>query len=287
MSAENPRGKGSAESSTDADNKDFSCSYCGDEYGSQPALNSHLGHKHADETRVTVACDYCGEEKTVIPSIAEQQENHFCGNECKGKYRSKSDEWCGENHHRYNRVSVECSYCGANMERMPCRIKDYENMYCNNECRTKHLRESGMREGKNNPVYNSVSLECVQCGDDFTVPVSIAEQGRKCCSKECGYEYKSETYRGENNWNYKGYAKATYGDRWQEVRNEVRKRDDYECQDCGVKENALDRELDVHHIIPLRTFDTPEQANKLDNLLSLCQSCHSKWEGLYLQPDSR
>jgi 5-methylcytosine-specific restriction endonuclease McrA len=50
----------------------------------------------------------------------------------------------------------------------------------------------------------------------------------------------------------------------------------------------------VHHIRPLRVFkeeyDEPEWyelANDLDNLVSLCASCHHKWEGIPLRPDKR
>jgi predicted HNH restriction endonuclease len=43
----------------------------------------------------------------------------------------------------------------------------------------------------------------------------------------------------------------------------------------------------VHHITPIRDFDTPEEANTLDNLITLCEPCHAQWEGLYLRPDNR
>jgi predicted HNH restriction endonuclease len=37
--------------------------------------------------------------------------------------------------------------------------------------------------------------------------------------------------------------------------------------------------LDVHHIIPFRKFgiDRYREANKISNLISLCNSCHSKF----------
>jgi predicted HNH restriction endonuclease len=36
--------------------------------------------------------------------------------------------------------------------------------------------------------------------------------------------------------------------------------------------------LPVHHIKPFREFDHPEEANKPENLIGLCQSCHMKRE---------
>jgi predicted HNH restriction endonuclease len=55
------------------------------------------------------------------------------------------------------------------------------------------------------------------------------------------------------------------------VRRKVRSRDEV-CQKCGS--DGSDRLLDVHHIDPIRTFEKPEEANTMDNLILLCRSCH-------------
>ncbi|MBE7433655.1 MAG: DEAD/DEAH box helicase [Anaerolineales bacterium] len=72
-----------------------------------------------------------------------------------------------------------------------------------------------------------------------------------------------------------------YGPDWQKVRLSVRKRDQFKCQVCGAAET--NREHDVHHKIPFRAFIQDgkvnhEQANRLENLTTLCQSCHRKVE---------
>jgi DEAD/DEAH box helicase domain-containing protein len=36
--------------------------------------------------------------------------------------------------------------------------------------------------------------------------------------------------------------------------------------------------LHVHHITPLREFSNAEAANNMDNLISLCPTCHMKME---------
>ena len=38
------------------------------------------------------------------------------------------------------------------------------------------------------------------------------------------------------------------------------------------------REPDVHHIEPIESFDTFEQANDESNLVMLCRDCHAKVE---------
>jgi DEAD/DEAH box helicase domain-containing protein len=81
-----------------------------------------------------------------------------------------------------------------------------------------------------------------------------------------------------------------YGPEWPTQRDAVRARDGYRCQACGVPEPA-GRQHDVHHKIPFRAFLAdpalraglpPEEArlaaNRLENLVTLCPTCHSRAE---------
>lgn len=64
-------------------------------------------------------------------------------------------------------------------------------------------------------------------------------------------------------------AKTGYGGGWNRVlKNKIRKRDNYSCQECGYTEKELGRKLDIHHI------DYDKKNNSEDNLISLCKSCH-------------
>lgn len=67
-----------------------------------------------------------------------------------------------------------------------------------------------------------------------------------------------------------------YGPNWQTIREAVRKRDQFQCQVCGAKES--NRQHDVHHKIPFRAFTSKDEANRLENLTTLCQTCHHKVE---------
>ncbi|HJR82004.1 MAG TPA: DEAD/DEAH box helicase [Anaerolineales bacterium] len=73
-----------------------------------------------------------------------------------------------------------------------------------------------------------------------------------------------------------------YGPEWPRIRDRVRGRDKYTCQVCGALETT--RQHDVHHKTPFRAFRTPDgspdpsQANRLENLTTLCPSCHHKAE---------
>jgi DEAD/DEAH box helicase domain-containing protein len=67
-----------------------------------------------------------------------------------------------------------------------------------------------------------------------------------------------------------------YGPYWNMRREKVRARDGYRCQNCGAPENG--RAHDVHHKTPFRSFSSAEQANQLDNLITLCPNCHRRAE---------
>ncbi len=92
-----------------------------------------------------------------------------------------------------------------------------------------------------------------------------------------------------------------YGPDWARIRLAVRTRDGFCCQVCGTPESALTsaggREHEVHHKIPFRDFmkrsaaspdvamqsqetlrSARDQANRLDNLTTLCASCHRNVE---------
>jgi DEAD/DEAH box helicase domain-containing protein len=74
-----------------------------------------------------------------------------------------------------------------------------------------------------------------------------------------------------------------YGPNWAAQRNAARARDGRRCRQCGAAETT--REHDVHHILPFRSFGyipkVNEQyrlANGLENLLTLCRTCHARVE---------
>jgi DEAD/DEAH box helicase domain-containing protein len=68
----------------------------------------------------------------------------------------------------------------------------------------------------------------------------------------------------------------SYGSDWPRLRKIVLQRDSYTCQGCGAQER--ERPHHVHHKIPLRSFTSLIQANALENLVTLCPSCHHRAE---------
>ncbi|MBN2549621.1 MAG: DEAD/DEAH box helicase [Anaerolineales bacterium] len=67
-----------------------------------------------------------------------------------------------------------------------------------------------------------------------------------------------------------------YGPNWAAQRERARQRDGCRCQVCSAVEQS--RSHDVHHKIPFRSFTSSEQANLLENLVTLCHACHQQVE---------
>jgi DEAD/DEAH box helicase domain-containing protein len=79
--------------------------------------------------------------------------------------------------------------------------------------------------------------------------------------------------RNENLWtNDPNY----YGPNWAKQKELARVRDGFRCQMCNGVEQ--ERAHDVHHKKPFRTFSSYLEANHINNLITLCSTCHRKVE---------
>lgn len=84
---------------------------------------------------------------------------------------------------------------------------------------------------------------------------------------------KKKQYRGAKASNWQGgKSLEEYGPEWtKELREFIRMRDNYQCQDCDLLQSQLEgfhRKLLIHHI------DTDKHHCSPENLITLCISCH-------------
>lgn len=116
---------------------------------------------------------------------------------------------------------------------------------------------SKSKKGKPNP---KVSASLKKLYRDGKIEIS----GCAKLSKESNFS------DGENNPNFKGWkSREPYGKAWSpKLKNKIRSRDNFTCQECGFAEKQLGYSLSVHHI------DYNKQNNHPSNLISLCMSCH-------------
>ena len=90
-------------------------------------------------------------------------------------------------------------------------------------------------------------------------------------------EQTIEALRLSGAWNS---SPNDYGSGWNRLREAVRARDGYRCQVCGRPETdpssplGTGRQHDVHHRLPFKTFASAQEANRMENLVTLCPSCH-------------
>jgi len=104
----------------------------------------------------------------------------------------------------------------------------------------------------------------------------VTQSWNKYCSYSCSNkERMSRVYQS-------GPDNPSWTDGWYSIgkrnKRKARERDKYMCRKCQkiVKGKAAH----VHHMIPERCFDDPNEAHDLNNLVTLCDSCHLKieWE---------
>jgi len=101
--------------------------------------------------------------------------------------------------------------------------------------------------------------------------------------QEHGIETRSVgSQPGELHHRWQGGYDPYYGDNWHRQRRRALNRDGNKCQSCEIGSEKHRKKhgagLDVHHIVPLREFDAPERANRLENLITLCRNCHNRLE---------
>ena len=246
MSAESAP-EGEADGSIDADGKEVSrpvCEHCGNDFYDDAGLRHHICTQHPE------VCD------------------HSCPS-CDRVFLTKRAMRC---HHSQSHgeslrgVVFECHVCGVTDTKEPHHYNEDSPNYCSHDCMSEHLSEK-------------VVVQCEVCGEtEERSPSAVKEENY--CSQSCYYEDNT----GENNPNYKWGKNREYGETWWRQRRKARKRDDLECQICGRGESEIGRKPDVHHIIPIRKFDDPDDANELDNLICLCPEHHLEWEGIPLRP---
>jgi 5-methylcytosine-specific restriction endonuclease McrA len=151
----------------------------------------------------------------------------------------------------------ECEVCGTTFEYY--ESNDKCGKFCSREC----YQDDG-----------EMTVSCDWCGGDITRQVNrLTRSSHHFCSKECRGSWLSRNITGEDHPQWNGGNSGSYGAAWRQVRRAVLERDGGRCCSCGTKED-----LEVHHEIPLSTFDNPERANQMTNLVTLCSSCHSEVE---------
>lgn len=186
---------------------------------------------------------------------------------------------------------VNCGICKKEFYAKPSHIAKGRCKYCSKSCFDIWQRNN-KKLGDKSQRWNSIQRICKLCGKEFfKCPAKIALGRGIYCSRECynkgmvglnkGRKLSIETrlkISGENHYNWKGgrsliNRKRLKNAEWDTIKKEVFKRDGRICQKC--KKFCKWMDISCHHIKPWRI----SKNDNLDNLITLCRSCHAKEDG--------
>jgi len=277
---ENACGKASS-ANEPSDNQSTECPTCGrEDFKSVGGMRIHHHAKHGEKLSQVLECEQCGCEYERPPS--QSKNSRFCSYDC--KYERMETEHSGSNNPNYNggSVTVSCEYCDSDYTTDPHNVEN--TRFCSRDCLSSYRSENIV--GEKAPGWNGglVKTECGCCGERIErKPNEVQKYENVFCSQKCRASVHAERFSGEDhpNWNPNSVGGGFYSTtKWKETRNAILNRDNYQCQSCG----ASDAKLHIHHIVP-RSAGGKDHGHS--NLVTFCMSCHNKWEGLYLRPDTR
>jgi len=165
------------------------------------------------------------------------------------------------------KIIIDCSFCSKKIEVIPYEVNRLKHHFCSKECYYKG--RSRFYSGINHPRFKTERPKCIDCGKEIWR--SSKNKIRKRC-RECWYKFN----QGKNHPNYiDGMSSNPYVVGWNnELREVIRKRDNYICQNCGMTEEehliVCGSELSVHHI------DYDKDNYNQNNLIALCTHCHMR-----------
>jgi hypothetical protein len=250
----------------------INCDECGNEFEEYPSrINEDKNNFCSRECSAEFkkdgeerTCAWCGDDVWVSQSFFDL-DNHFCDKECEKQFKRKN--WVGEDHPSWDggNETVVCEECGDEYEVKPSEVD--ETRFCSIDCRRKNWE------------VEPNQLNCSECGSSFERKPYEVKGDHAFCSDSCHRSWISDRHSGNGNPMYvHGNQTHFYGENWLPKRRETLARDEYSCQACGMTRDEhygeYGRDLEVHHKVPIRTFDVVEDANYLLNLVTLCTSCH-------------
>ena len=201
-----------------------------------------------------------------------------------------------------------CIDCGIEINRRSKRCIKHANLEPTNRCNGNFLKKHYCIDC-NKELGDPRSIRCHKCAN-INNSLERGIKGFPTCS-DCGKkltDYRSKRCKKCNviyNLKIKSYwgcagKKGKYSYTWidgrsfepytedftEQLKESIRKRDNYECQNCGMteKENLIvvGRVLTIHHI------DYNKENCKEDNLITTCLSCNIRanfnrkyWQKLY------
>lgn len=260
------------------------CPECGKSYETYPSKDRKYcsNECYLQHTTKEKICPICEDSFRTPQSV----DKTYCGEDCaREAFRNGRHVATGSDSNFWQGGSEEliCENCGDTFSVPPSRAG--WRKFCDKECMAEAYSDGRLKK-ENHPNWKGglVELSCSWCDSKFSV-IPSQEDSARFCSRDCVSEWLIGRFTGPQHPNWEG-GRTRYGKNWDEQRQKALERDDYQCVVCGRDESDLRREPDVHHIVPIREFDEPTEANSLSNLVTLCQKHHLQVEGWNLLPEN-
>ncbi|WP_226043305.1 HNH endonuclease [Natrinema sp. DC36] len=107
------------------------------------------GSDHPNYARIETECGQCDKELQLRPYEYNPEGENFCDMEC---YSDHLSDQTGEKHPNWKpKVTVECAYCGCDIDKIPSEAKKHDRFYCSIECNRQWKRENW--KGENAPNW--------------------------------------------------------------------------------------------------------------------------------------
>lgn len=221
----------------------------------------------------------------------ENDDNQSDGSQCPTCGETFADDHAMKTHHGHAHgesiagVEVECPWCGGTRRVKPSYAEANENIFCDEDCYGAWL--SGRETGEDHPLYDRVEVECAWCDSPKLVQPHRAERNRRhFCDPGCWGSWSQANRVGEDAPAWDGGAPGSryYGPSWETQREKAIQRDNRECALCNLSRadhrKRYGSDLHVHHKTPFYEYgvENHEEANRLENLIALCNSCHPQME---------
>lgn len=178
-------------------------------------------------------------------------------------------------------ITVNCLQCGKEFETWPCKLKNNRGKFCNRTCLAIYRGKLQSKISKStffqpkykdyNPNFNGgKERNCIICNKVFW---NYPSRDKKTCSTLCGRKSRSITIKNRGSKHPAHHRNGRWGLSYQDykiLRDTILELDNHSCRYCSSKSK-----LQIHHIEP-RTKELVD--NSVNNLISLCVSCHKKIE---------
>lgn len=236
---------------------DKECPVCGEKFTTTPSKDKVYCTKKcsgkANRNGKYIECDNCGKSVWKEQNVIKRNSNSYCSPDCHNKDQQLED--------------IECKYCEKEFTPTESSVK-----YCSRQC-------SGKDKKKRSTV------PCSNCGNSVTRwDYYIEKYDNIFCNHDCRSNWLEEnSLFATDNPNKKEKTFLKFGENWKEWRKKILNRSQGYCENCGKTGNENGRSLSVHHKEPRSKFINDdskcvEDSNNYENLVALCQTCHSKAE---------